>query len=282
MVKIALVSDSTADMPSELANSNDINFVEAYVHFGTETFVASDMTMEEFHNRAENASKADFPKTSQPKAHDLLEVYEKLKESGFECIFSIHVASELSGTINSANVARGMIDGVDIRIIDCRGTTANLMATLLEAREFVNAGQSPDEIESKLEEFCTSLYSYISLRTLDNLVRGGRISKVRYRLGGLLNIKPVLRLGGGAISAFDKARGVEKAREKAYALATERFEQDHPFKYVISHTREEELAKKFEQRLLSEFPNASGHCVEIGLAISVHAGRGAILVLTYE
>ncbi|MHA2503951.1 MAG: DegV family protein [Candidatus Kariarchaeaceae archaeon] len=281
MSKIAIVSDTAADMSAEFLKKYDIHMVNAFVTIGTDVYVLGDLEIDEFYTMMEHATAATWPKTSQPRAHDLLEVYEQLKSQGYTHILSIHVASTLSGTINSANVAKGMIDEIDIRIIDSRGVSANLTAVLIKARELIDSKKDIDTIITELDEFSNGLTSYLTLATLENLVKGGRISKINFFLGSLLKIKPILRLHQSELAAFSKARGFDKAVSKVYEIATKGREPSDSFNYIIAHTRVGDQAKTMEAKLLAEFPKAKGFIMEIGIVVAVHAGPGGLLLMVY-
>ena len=111
---IAIVTDTSSDITQELIDKYNIFVVDAYVHFGTDTYRNRDMTLKEFYDRLDLATDDNYPKTSQASSHDFLTIYEKLKNEEYKHILSIHVSNRLSGTINSANVAAGMTEGIEI------------------------------------------------------------------------------------------------------------------------------------------------------------------------
>ncbi|MDH5402998.1 MAG: DegV family protein [Candidatus Heimdallarchaeota archaeon] len=281
--KIALITDGGADLSAEkIKEFNVHSVVEVYVLFGEEQHTAKTMTIEDFHKRVNQTTKKTFPKTSQPSPHDFLVAYEKAKEDGFETIISVHLSSKLSGTFNSANLASKEIEGIDIRVIDSFGVSPSLAACVKYASKLISQGIPVDDIEQKIIEFGKTLQGFIAFNTLDNLLRGGRMSPVRYRLGKLLNIKPVIRLANGELKPFAKAKGIDKSRTTAYGLSTENYSKDKPVNYIIAHTRAKDLALEYEKKLKTEFPNATGFVMEIGIVISTHAGENALFFMVYE
>lgn len=280
--EIAIVTSTASDFPPEMAKELGVHLVDTYVHFGTETYRNADMTMEEFHKKVENSTKQSFPKTSQPSPQNFTETYEALKNQGYKTIISIHLSGKLSGTLNSANVAAGMLDGIDIKIVDTHGASFTVTACVLMALDMLKKKESPDKIVTKIEKIGSELCGYFTLETLDNLVKGGRMGKLRYRFGKLLNIKPVLRVGYNEIAPVDKTRGREASIERMYDLGTEKFTKGMKFKYIIAHGSLPDKASELEKRLKKEFPKCNGFIGEIGMAISVHAGKGALFILTYK
>ncbi|OLS27163.1 MAG: DegV domain-containing protein [Candidatus Heimdallarchaeota archaeon LC_2] len=280
--EIAIVTSTASDFPPEMAKKLGINLVDTYVHFGTETYCNADMTMDEFHAKVENSTKHTFPKTSQPSPQNFTETYEALKNQGFKTIISIHLSGKLSGTLNSANVAAGMLDGIDIRIIETHGASFTVTACVLKAVEMLEKNEPVDKIVKKIEKIGSEMTGFFTLKTLDNLVKGGRMGRVRYRFGKLLNIKPVLRVGYNEIKAVDKTRGRDASVDRMYELATDKFTKGMKFNYIIAHGMIPEQAQELEKRLKKDFPKSTGFIGEIGMAISVHTGKGALFVLAYK
>lgn len=280
--EIAIVTSTASDFPPDMAKKLGVHVVHTYVHFGTETYRNTDMTMEEFHSKVEQSTKHTFPKTSQPSPQNFTETYEALKNEGKKFIISIHLSGKLSGTLNSANIAAGMLDGIDIRVVDTHGASFTVTACVLRAVELLKAGKSADDIVKAISKLGEKIEGFFTLETLDNLVRGGRMGRVRYRLGKLLNIKPVLRVGDDAISAHDKARGVEASREKMYQYATNGFTKGQKFNYIIAHSELKDEAEALQKRVKKEFPKSTGFIGDIGMAISVHTGRGTLFLSCYK
>jgi len=281
-MQIALVTDSTSDVPEKYRQKYDINVVDAYVHFGNDTYTTENLSMEKFYELMENSTGERFPKTSQPSSQDFLEMYEKLRDEGYDHILSVHIGNEYAGTLNSANNAMGVVEGIDITLVDSHAVSAPLFICLVKARNMIDAGEDPTTIKTKIEELGGSLRGYFSLETMENLVKGGRIGQIRYRFGKLLNVKPILRIHEGAISSFDKVRGLDNSREKTYQYAVEKYSKDDTFYYIIAHCQAEKMAKEYQERIEKEFPFATGLIMEIGMAVSVHTGRNAFYIMTID
>jgi len=277
MSNIAIVVDSTVDATDEMVKALGLNVVNAYVSFENKMFTKDDMSDEEFHELLSTATKKNWPSTSQPSAQDMLDVFEKLKDQGVTQVLGIFVSLELSGTLNSANVASSMIDGLEIEIVDSRSVSSQLMTTVDYAKKLLDGGSSLGDTADTLREFVKGLNSHISLQTMDNLRRGGRIGGIKYGLGKWLNIKPVLQLNNGKLESFDKGKGVEQSREKAYMHTFDEFTADDEFTCFIGHTLIPDVAADFKARVEKEFPKAKVSILKIGFAVAVHAGKEAII-----
>ena len=278
MSKIAIVCDSACDITSEIAKEYGIRVVETPIIIDGDSLLLGDMDHTKFHQLVDNAKK--FPTTSQPSALQFQETYQELKEEGYDTILSIHVSHILSGTLNSAKMAKEMVD-IDIHLIDSLSVSAPQLTGVFYARKLVDAGIEVNEIIKRLEAYASSTIAYFSVATLDNLVRGGRLTRPRYILGKLLNFKPILAVMDGAITSFDKTRDLEKTREKAYELALQDFQKDDSFDYIIAHCEARDLADSYENRIKSEYPKSSGIILNLG-SVSIHAGKGCLLVYPYK
>jgi DegV family protein with EDD domain len=278
MSKIAIVCDSACDITSEIAKEFGIRVVETPIIIDGESFLLGDMDHTKFHQLIDSAKT--FPTTSQPSALQFQEVYQELKEEGYDDILSIHVSHILSGTLNSAKMAKEMVD-INIHLIDSLSVSAPQLTCLMYARKLVDAGIEVKEIVKRVEAYAVSTKAFFSVATLDNLVRGGRLTRPRYLLGKLLNFKPILVVKDGAISSYGKTRNLEKTRDKAYEISLENFQPDESFNYIMAHCEAKELADKYEKRIKSEYPNTTGIILNLG-SVSIHAGKGCLVVFPYK
>ncbi|MBW8381939.1 MAG: DegV family protein, partial [Youngiibacter sp.] len=208
MEKIKIVTDSTADLTRELIEEYDIEVVPLTVHIGEESFRDGSLTLDEFFDRMKKS--ASFPTTSQVNPQDFHDVYKKYLAEGYK-ILSVHISSALSGTGQSAQIAKDMLESDDIVIIDTMNVSAGIMLSLIEAGKMVKAGKSLQEIEAEVRSHKDRIKVLASFDTLENLVRGGRLSKAAGAVGGILGIKPILTVKDGRLEMKDKVRGTKKA-----------------------------------------------------------------------
>jgi fatty acid kinase fatty acid binding subunit len=220
--RVAIVTDSASDLDPGRAAALGITVVPLAVSFGESTFKAGvDLTTAAFWARM-TAPDAPFPKTAASSPGDFQAVYESLFAGGAEAIVSVHVAGTLSGTMKSAQVARGLLADREIQIVD--STSASMGEGLLAELgvELAAKGVSAAEIARILTERTTDLNVYVALDTLEYLKRGGRISGTAAAIGTLLSVKPIITIKDGAVEAVERVRTRSKAHERVIELLTAR------------------------------------------------------------
>ncbi len=205
----ALVVDSTADLPDRLVSDPNIRIIPLTVYFGEEHFLDwIELQPEEFYERLKTAPQ--LPRTSQPSAGAFLELYKELRET-YQRVYSVHLSGQFSGTVASAEVAQGQIDGV--KVVDSELATGGIALLVDRMIERMERGTPEEEFDAYLEKFVAEKVFYFLPTTLDQLYKGGRIGRASHLVGTLLNIKPVLIIDGGVIDVFKKVRGVRQALE---------------------------------------------------------------------
>lgn len=222
MSHVAIVTDSAADLPPERARALGITVVPLAVTFGEEHFKAGvDLSTAEFWARM-TAPDAPFPKTAASSPGDFQAAYQACFDAGADSVVSIHVAGTLSGTMKSAEIARGMLPDREIHVVD--STSASMGEGLLAELgvELAARGVGAAEIARILTERTADLNVYVALDTLEYLKRGGRISPARAAIGALLSLKPIITIKDGIVDAAERVRTRSKARERAAQLLAER------------------------------------------------------------
>lgn len=213
MSDIAIVTDSTADLTPEILGDLKVDIVPLKIKLDGSDYYKDgvDITKDEFWNRL--FKETVIPKTSQPSPAEFREVYEKLMDKGYKKIISIHISGKLSGTQQAARVARGMITGRenDIIVVDSKSVTFGLGYIVTEAAKMVKDNKSCDEILTWLENIQGKSKVYFVVNDLDYLVKGGRLGKASGIVGGLLNLKPILKLEDGEVTVAGKAFGEKGA-----------------------------------------------------------------------
>ena len=215
---IKIVTDSTSDIPPELAESLGVHVVPLTVFFGDEAFRDGvEITRDEFFERL---AKGDvLPRTTQPTVGDFEAVYSALAEEGHE-IASIHVSSKLSGTINSALTASAQLSDANVAVVDSGLASLGLTLAVKAAAEAANAGASLEEVTAVARQTAEKVDVYFVLDTLEYLQKGGRIGKAAALFGGLLSIKPVLKIVDGEIHPHEKVRSRAKALARMREIAS--------------------------------------------------------------
>lgn len=222
MTHVAIVTDSASDLTFDRAASLGITIVPLAVTFGAESFKAGvDLSSAEFWQRM-TAPDAPFPKTAASSPGDFQAAYQACFDRGADAIVSIHVAGTLSGTLKSAEVARSMMPGREIQIVD--STSASMGEGLLAELgvDLASHGVGAAEIARILTERTADLNLYVALDTLEYLKRGGRISGAQAAIGTLLSFKPIITIKDGLVEAAERVRTRAKARERVIELLAAR------------------------------------------------------------
>lgn len=209
MSKIKIITDSTSDLPKELMESLDVLVLPLQVEVNNKTyFDGVDIDIETFFEEMEKSD--EFPKTSQIIPSRFEEAYKPLLEEGYE-IISIHLSSKMSGTFQSATIAKDMLETDKIHVIDSVNVTCGLGIVVLKACALRDEGKSVEEIIEGIKEAIPRVKSTLNFQSLDNLVKGGRLSKATGFVGGLLGIKLNVAVENGEMVVRDKVRGSKKA-----------------------------------------------------------------------
>ncbi len=222
---IRIVTDSSADLPTDLVQKHQITVIPCYVVVDDQTFKDGvDIQADEFYRRLQ--AKGRTPTTAQPTVADFQEVYRDLVEQGDQVI-SIHVSGKLSGTMNSAEQAKASLntgqtseeDGPAVEIIDSQLASIPLGLAVLDAAVMAAEGDDYLEIAAKVRQGLTSHHGLFALDTLEYLQKGGRIGKARAFMGSILSVKPILRLYDGEAHPVERPRNREKAMRRLVELA---------------------------------------------------------------
>jgi DegV family protein with EDD domain len=270
----AVVVDSTSDLPDHLANDPNITMVPLTVYFGEEAYLDwVELEPSDFYAKLKTAP--ELPRTSQPSAGSFLERYGELREQ-YERVYSIHLSGKLSGTVASADVAAGQIDGV--KVVDSQLATGGIALLVDRVLARIDEGVSEEELDAYIEKFLLEKTFYFLPTTLDQLYKGGRIGRASHLVGTLLNIKPVLSIDGGVVDVYKKVRGLRPALELMRNGLVERTLPGKKVFVSLSHAENppvlEELRKlitgvadrDIEIRLTSE----------VGAVIGTYVGWGAV------
>ena len=273
--QVRIVTDSSCDIPHEIAQSLDIVVVPMNIHFGTETFLEGvTMSTSEFYERLIRDAP-NMPKTSQPSPGQFLETYRKAAKESQE-IISVHVSSALSGTYNSAlTAARQLNESKEARItvIDSRNASMCLGWMAIAAAESAQRGESSADIINLVLDMIPRLHIPSMLETLEYVRFSGRLGKAEAFLGTLLNIKPILGIEGGEVIPIEKARSKGKALERLLEITR----QHAPFEdLAIMHTHVPAAARDLLEMLAPYHPKERIIISETCAAIGAHVGPGAL------
>lgn len=283
MEKVRIVTDSTADLPEEIIEKYHIKVIPlSLIIDGKVYYDKVDISNDEYYKKLVSCS--ELPTTSQPTPAEFLAAYNELIAEGAESIVSIHLSSDLSGTVKGAQMTAQMVKDAEICVIDSRTATMGLGLIVLQAAKAAAKGADFAEIVRIANEAVANSDLFFLLESLDNLQKGGRIGKAGYLVGSLLNIKPVLRLHDGEIHAFDKVRGnrENKAMEKMVEDILSHVDLGKEVYCAVGYCDNIDQANKMVEMLKPHLKCEEYICMQIGNVVSTHVGMGAVGLAFYQ
>ena len=270
----AIVLDSTADFPDAADRYANWRVVPLYVNFGTESFRdVVDLTALQFYDRLRSAT--ELPTTSQPTPADFLACYEEL--AGYERILSLHIASKLSGTFQSAGTAADMLGDGRVRTIDTETASAGITLLALAIQRRLERGTTDEEVDELVARYTKEHGMLFTVDTLEFLARGGRIGRAKAFAGELLHVKPILAIRHGEVIPVKRVRGARKAfQEFVDALKSET--KDEPgLRVGIAHATAPERAVELTKMVRDLRPQATIDIeTSLGAVLGTHAGPGTV------
>jgi len=274
-MKIAVVSDSTADMPPATAAAAGIRMVALSVTFGTQSFrVGEDLSTDAFWDRM-TAPDAPFPTTAAPSPGAFQAAFEAAFAEGADAIVCVNITETLSATVSSARIAAGMLPDREIHVLDT-GTVSMGVGLLAQmATELAATGMPAAEVAARLESRKGDIDLYVGLDTIAYLRKGGRISGPRATIGTLLSVKPIITVREGLVEIADKPRTRSRARERVLELLSARRLE----RLAILYSPPAD-AKAFRDELVARLPGgldpAHVSVQPIGPSVGPHIGPGAL------
>lgn len=275
MNKIKIVTDSTAYITKEYAEKENITIVQLNYMFGDE--LSKEPFPGEFDDFFKKLSTTKlFPTTSQPSAGEFYNAFDAAFKEGYEDIIVILLSAKLSGTYNSAMVAKNMLSDKKITVIDSQNAAANMKFLVEDAVHMAKDGKTREEIVEHLEARKKNMKIYLTTDTLEYLSRGGRLSSVQATVGNILNIKPIIQLENGELKLLEKIRGKQKAITSIISKVPSDVQ-----KIGICHILDYEFAEKMDSTLKEKFPHATITIDELGPVIGSHLGPKGIGICFY-
>ena len=262
-----VVTDSTADVPREWVDRYGIRVVPLKVLFGNTAFRDRvDLDDHEFLRRLE--ATQTLPSTSAPAAGEFADLYRVLAQE-CEAVISIHIGSELSGTVDAARLGAELVPEVRVEVIDSHSVS---MAVGFLCQVAASAS-STEEAMRLVQERIPKLRIIALLDTLRFLEMGGRIGRARAMLGALLNLKPILGVREGTVGPLDRVRTRSRGLERILEL----LQEDEPVERVaVMHARAPEEAQRLAAAVARAFPGAEVVTGQLGAVLTTHTGPGAI------
>jgi len=276
--KVKIVTDSSAYLLPETITRYDIRVVPLKIAFGTEVYREGvDITNEEFYQRLAKVSV--LPTTSQPSASDFVQVYTELTQQGYP-IFSIHISSKLSGTINSALAAKVAFPEAQIEVVDWLSMGMGLL--VLAAARAAEEGQGLLQIKTTIKRLTACISLFAMLDTLKYLRKGGRIGGAKALFGSLLSIKPIVALENAEAKPLARVRSRAKGVEYMLKLMDKRIGMSTSIHGGVIHSRALEEALTLEREVQTRFNCVELDLIELGPVFGTHTGPGVLGLAFYS
>lgn len=279
-MKITLITDSTCDLKPEFLANEGIPFAPLKVLFGEKEFVDKiDLTNAEFYEKMR--SSKELPTTSQVNPGEFYELFSKELEAGNQVI-GVFLSSELSGTYNSAVVAKEMLGNDNIFLIDSRTVSFALGLLVIRLKSKIDSGATAEEVIDYSKKLVGSSQLYGMLDTLENLKKGGRLSSGTAMIGKMLNLKPIIEVKEGVVNVAEKARGSRKGLTWMIEQLAKAYPNGKIDEMAVAHANSPEKVSDLKQLLLERFEIGTIHEIEIGSVVGTHAGEGAVGITYYK
>lgn len=266
---VHIVTDSTSDIPHDLAEELHITVVPLTITFGTESFRDGlDLSADEFYARLQESKH--LPTTSQPPPALFEYAYKHLASQGD--VVSVHISHKLSGTIETARAAAREVAPDRITVVDTGAVSMALGLCVLAAARAARDGASREECAAAAESVARRLRIAVAFETLEYLRRGGRIGRATAFLGGLLHLKPILTVKDGETHPVTRVRSRSKAIDALFQLCAE----GDVTEVAVLHTTTPVDAGMLVERIRQAVPGVQVHTGRFGPALGVHGGPGML------
>jgi DegV family protein with EDD domain len=278
--KIALVTDSTANLPPEMAARYGVRVVPVYVNFGVESFKDyEEMPPARFYEKlaAVRAAGGDMPKTSQPSPEDFRRAYEQCKTEGATDVISIHVTAKASGTCASAELAKTMVEGIRVHVVDSTTTSMQMSYMLMEARDAVLAGGGATEALAAVEGVKARSALVFTVTDIEHLTASGRTEGAERVAEAAVKIRPIVSVDGGVPKAVAQERTQKAALERVLALTQEKMGGRALKRLSVVHGNAESKANAWAAEAAAALGfEGETTVVDFGPALAVHFGPGLL------
>jgi len=280
-MSIAIVTDSSSDVPRDLCKKYKIKVVPLSIIFEKKRFTDDgvDITIKEFYKKLKTAEK--LPTTAQPSPGDFLEVYKELLKN-YDSIVSIHISKKMSNTVNSAEMAKKELPGKDIEIIDSEFVHIPCGFLAIKAAQLAQEGKSKDEILKAVYDLKSKVKELFIPSTLEYLKKGGRIGRAKGLLASLLDIKPILTLNFGEVSQFKSTRRWGQAKKELINSMKDITKKGENLIVAVGDSDSKEEGDEMAERIKTTFNPRQLLRVDIGGIVGTHLGPGALSVTFYE
>lgn len=278
--KVAIVTDSTVNLPEDLIDQYNLNIVPLNVIWEGVTYKEGiDITTSEFYQRLKTAK--ELPTTSQPSAGQFHEVYSELAKT-HEGIVGVFLSEDLSGTLDSARTAASMMKDYPIEIVDSRVISLALGFLVLASARAAQQNLGISDVADSARRLMGTTRFIFVVETLEYLHRGGRIGGAQRLLGSVLSMKPLLQLQEGKVMPLESVRSKRKAVNRMLAIAAEDLKNKKDIRLGVIHAAAKDEADQIQKEATELLNPVEVIQNELSPVIGTHVGPGTVgLSYTY-
>jgi DegV family protein with EDD domain len=272
-MKVQVITDSTSDIPQDLVDELGIRVVPIYVRFGDKIYRDGvDIGSDEFYSMLE--SSPFHPATSQPNPEDFASVYKEYCDIT-DGIVSIHISSRISGTYNSAMIAKKtLVSRFPIEVIDSKFNSAGLGLVVMGAARLAQSGAGLSEVIDEANRTVNQVGMFGMFETMKYLARSGRVNKTIAAASRILNVMPLLTFHDGEIVRAGLVRTITRGIDRIYDFV----KNNNPISEItIVHSKVADQAEQLKQRLSEFIEKEKISIAELGVGLGVHGGPGVLL-----
>ena len=272
-MKVQVITDSTSDIPQDTAEKLGIRIVPIYVRFGDKVYRDGiDIDSDTFYEKL--LTSPVHPATSQPTPEDFENVFREYRNNT-DGIVSIHVSSRISGTYNSAMIAKKMLaSDCPIEVVDSRFNSGGLALVTMAAARLARAGESLPVILDEAKKSIGQIHMFGVFNTMKYLARSGRVNRGIVAAAGILNVKPLLTFRDGDIVRAGLVRTISRGMDRICKFVEEK---RNITEMLIVHSAIPEQAETLKRRLGQFFPIEKINIMKLGAGLGVHGGPGVLL-----
>jgi len=274
--KIALITDSSCDLPKELIDKYNIHVIPLRIIFQDGDYRDRvDITSEEFYERL----KTEIPSTSMPSVGETWELFEKLKSDGYTHVLTILLSSGLSGTHGMVESLKEKVEnlGINLKIIDSKALSLGLGFLAMHAGKLLKNNTPFHDTITKVEGLIKETKVFFVLKTLEYLRKGGRIGLVEGTIGDILDIKPIISINDeGIYYSVTKVRGRTRSLNKIIEVAKESIGSQKVYLGVLHGNAPEDAQYVMENLKESNLQIEQGFIEQTTASMAVHTGPGLI------
>jgi DegV family protein with EDD domain len=278
----AIITDTDASIPADIAERLEIHQVPINIHFGEETLrTGVDINDAELFARVDGGDP--YPTTSAPSPGQFVQAFQEAFDKGANDVICYCVSAEVSASYNAALQARSELPEKDITVVDTRSLSLGQGFLVIAAAESAQEGAPKDEILALTEEMGGRSHLFAALATLKYLAKSGRVPALQASIGNLLNVMPILTIRDGTLDLLERVRTRKKAWPRVIQLAVEAAGYKPVERMGIIHINAAKEARQFLD-LLSQNLDAPQDTffAELTPGLSVHGGTGMVGVVFIE